>query len=218
MKYFQQFPTTQVPDSNGNLVTVTNIMERTEIIPTLLNNTLLFYSYDIRDGDTPDIIAQKYYDDSYRYWITLYGSQILDPIADWPMNSNLFNSYLVDKYATATANSLNIAVANVTSSQILTYTQNTVYQYIESVTTTDATSGESNTTIQIIDQYAYPNVIQGTQSTILPSGAGVTVKTIAYTQSIFDYEVQVNESKRSINLVNANYAGALEKQLSSLLG
>lgn len=158
MKYFQQLPIIKMPDYNGNFVNVTNIMERTEIVPSLLNNALLFYSYDIKGGDTPDIIAQKYYNDSYRYWITLYGSQILDPIGDWPMDPNLFNDFLVDKYKSATANSLNIAVANVTSSQVLTYTQNTVYQYVESVTTTDSTSLESNTTIYFIDQNAYANV------------------------------------------------------------
>ena len=64
MKYFQQFPTIKVTDYNGNFVNVTNIMERTEIIPTVLNNALVFYSYNIKDGDTPDIIAQKYYGDS----------------------------------------------------------------------------------------------------------------------------------------------------------
>ena len=132
------------------------------------------------------------------------------------MDPNLFNDFLVDKYKSATANSLNIAVANVTSSQVLTYTQNTVYQYVESVTTTDSTSLESNTTIYFIDQNAYANVDQGTQTAILPSGASVTVVTTAYPQNIFDYEVQVNEAKRTINLVNVNYAGILEKQLSSL--
>ena len=148
----------------------------------------------------------------------MFGSQLFDSIGDWPMNPNLFNDYLVDKYASATANSLNISVANVTSSQILTYTQNTVYQYVETITTIDSTSRESNTNIYIIDENAYVNVIQGTQNAVLPSGAGVTVITAAAPQSIFEYEVQVNEAKRSINLVNVNLAGALEKQLSSLLG
>jgi len=133
------------------------------------------------------------------------------------MNPNLFNDFLVDKYASATANSLNIAVANVTSSQVLTYTQNTIYQYIETITTTDSTSSESNTTMYIIDSNAYANVEQGTVSVILPSGAGVTVTTQAYPQYIYDYEVQTNEAKRNINLINVNYAGSLENQLSSLL-
>jgi hypothetical protein len=191
-------------------------MQRADIIPNLLNNAQLFYTYSIKDTDTPDIIAQKYYNDSYRYWITLFSNQTIDPIGNWPMSVSLFNDFLVDKYASATANSLNISIANVTSSQVLTYTQNTVYQYVESVTTTDSTSLESNTTIYFIDQNAYANVTKSTQTAILPSGASVTVVTNAYPQNIFDYEVQVNEAKRSIKLVNVNYAGVLEKQLSSL--
>ena len=217
MKYFQQFPTIQMTDYSGNNVNVTNIMERVDVVPNLLQNAQLFYSYSIKDTDTPDIIAQKYYNDSYRYWITLFSNQTIDPIGNWPMNPNLFNDFLVDKYASATANSLNITVANVTSSQVLTYTQNTIYQYIETITTTDSTSSESNTTMYIIDSNAYANVEQGTVSVILPSGAGVTVTTQAYPQYIYDYEVQTNEAKRNINLINVNYAGSLENQLSSLL-
>jgi hypothetical protein len=217
MLYFKQFPIIKTTDYNGNTVNVTNILERVEFIPTLLNNTLIFYAYDIKDGDTPDIIAQKYYSDSYRYWITLYGSQIIDPIGDWPMNSGLFNDYLIDKYAGITANSLNIAVANVTSSQVLAYTQNTIYQYVETITTTDLTSSESNTTIYFIDQNAYINLQQGTKQVTLPDGSGVVITTTAYPQYIYDYEIETNEAKRNINLVNSSYTGSLEKQLNSLL-
>jgi hypothetical protein len=217
MKYFQQFPTIQMSDYNGNSVNVTNIMQRADIIPNLLNNAQLFYTYSIKDTDTPDIIAQKYYNDSYRYWITLFSNQTIDPIGNWPMSPSLFNDFLVDKYASATANSLNISVANVTSSQVLTYTQNTIYQYIETITTTDSTSSESNTTIYFIDEAAYNNVVFGTASVLLPSGASVTESISAYPQYIYDYEIETNESKRNINLINSSYTGALEKQLSSIL-
>jgi len=217
MKYFQQFQTIKMTDYNGNYVNVTNIMERVEIIPNLLNNALIFYNYNIKDSDTPDIISQKYYNDSYRYWITLYGGQILDPIGDWPMPPNLFNDFLIDKYAGATANSLNIAVANVTSSQVLTYTQNTIYQYVESITTIDSTSSESNTTIYYIDEAAYNNTVVGTTNSLLPSGASVTQTITTYPQYIYDYEIETNEAKRSINLVNSSYSGALETQLAALL-
>jgi hypothetical protein len=217
MNYFKNFPTIYTTDYSGNKVKVTNIMERVEIVPSLLKNPLLFYRYDIQSSDTPDTIASKYYNDSYRYWLVMFGNQIFDSQSDWPMNPNLFNDYLVDKYASATANSLNISVANVTSSQILTYTQNTIYNYVESVTTIDSTSSESNTTTYIIDSNAYANVHQGTVSVLLPSGAGVTVTTQAYPQYIYDYEVQTNEAKRNINIINTDYVGTIEKQLKTLL-
>jgi hypothetical protein len=217
MNYFKNFPTIYTTDYSGNKVKVTNIMERVEIVPSLLKNPLLFYRYDVQSSDTPDTIASKYYNDSYRYWLVMFGNQIFDSQSDWPMNPNLFNDYLVDKYASATANSLNISVANVTPSQILTYTQNTIYNYVESVTTIDSTSSESNTTTYIIDSNAYANVHQGTVSVLLPSGAGVTVTTQAYPQYIYDYEVQTNEAKRNINIINTDYVGTIEKQLKALL-
>ena len=78
MKYFQTFPQIASNDYNGNSITLTNLMVRSELIPSLARNPALFYSYDIQDGDTPEIIAEKYYGDPYRYWIVLYGNQIMD--------------------------------------------------------------------------------------------------------------------------------------------
>ena len=66
MKYFQSFPFVSTTDYNGNQIALTNLMLRSEIVPTLLNNPLLFYNYDIQDGDTPESIANKYYGDPYR--------------------------------------------------------------------------------------------------------------------------------------------------------
>jgi hypothetical protein len=76
---------------------------------------------------------------------------------------------------------------------------------------------ESTTDIYYIDQTAYNSVIQGTNTYSFPSGAISTVTVSAYTQSIYDYEVEINESKRSINLLNSAFARQIESQLSSLL-
>ena len=218
MQYFSQFPNATTTDYAGNSISIKNILERVDIIPSIRNNPMLFYAYDIQDGDTPDIISNKYYKDPNRYWIVLYGAQVMDPIADWPMPSNLFNDYLVDKYTSATANSLNINANTVTPSQVLAYTQSTIYQYIKTVTTTDSVSNSSNTINYSIDQVAYNKVIQGTQTVTFNTGYTSTITTQAYPQYLYDYEVMTNEAKRSISLINVSYAGALEQQLTNLLG
>jgi hypothetical protein len=223
MQYFSVFPNTTTTDYNGNSVTVTNILERVEIIPTLLNNTLLFYNYDIRDGDTPDIIANKYYGDSYRYWMVPYANQMLDPQGDWPMGPNLFNDYLFDKYANTVATVLSVNVANVTMTNVMAYTQGTIQNYIKTVTTFDSASSNTTTVNYTIDQYAYANVVVGTSEPIYFTNTNgntynfVTQTVSVDTQSIFDYEVELNESKRNIQLLNASFAGAIENQLTSLL-
>jgi len=215
MLYFSQFPLITTTDYNGNSIVVTNILERVDIIPTLLNDVRLFYSYNIKDGDTPDIIAQKYYTDTSRFWLTMYSNQLFDNAADWPMNSNLFNDYLYDKYSSAAGTYYSTATP--TLAQVFAYTQLTIQNYVKSVTTVDSTSLESTMNIYYIDQTAYNSVVQGTNTYSFPSGAICTVTVSAYTQSIYDYEVEMNESKRSINLLNSAFAGQIESQLSTLL-
>lgn len=218
MQYFAQFPFVSVSDYSGNKVTAVNLMNRVEIIPQLLNSTLLFYAYDVQDSDTPDIIASKYYNDSYRYWMVPYSNEIIDIQASWPMQQSLFNEYLVDKYANTVAQILNIPIANVTLQNVVSYTGSTIQNYILTVTTYD--SSTSNTTIMNynIDETAYINTQQTTSTAYFGNTTQYVTKTITKsTQTIFQYEVALNESKRNINLLNSDYAGPLERQFKTAL-
>ena len=204
-------------DYVGNKIVLTNLMVRTEIIPSLLNNPLLFYSYDIQDGDTPEIIADKYYGDSYRYWIVLFANQIIDPQWNWPMNQNLFNDYILDKYKSSTANSLNISANTVTSSQVLAYTQSNIQNYVKTIITIDSSTNESTTSIYYIDSTAYALVQENTSTGAFSSGAQVTQTVSKYTETIYEYETRLNETNRNINLVNSSYVSQFESQFQSLL-
>ena len=207
MQYFTQFPKITTTDYAGNSVQVTDILKRVEIIPNLLNNILLFYDYDIQDGDTPDIIASKYYNDPDRYWAVMYSNQMFDNASNWPMHQNLFNTYIVDKYTNATANALSISANTVSPSQVFAYTNSTVQQCIKNVTTVDSITNSSNTVTTIISEQALANTIQGKNSFSFSDGSSVSVTVSAYTQSIFDYENSLNESKRNIKLINSKYIG-----------
>ena len=98
MKYFETLPKVVVTQPDGTSTVYTNLMARVSLINDMLKNPLLFYSYDIQEGDTPEIIADKYYGDSYRYWIVLLVNNILDPQWDWPLNGQAFNDYIAQKY------------------------------------------------------------------------------------------------------------------------
>jgi hypothetical protein len=217
MKYFQVMPKIATIDYVGNKIVLTNLMIRTEIIPTLLNNPLLFYSYDIQDGDTPEIIAEKYYGDSYRYWIVLFANQIIDPQWQWPMNQNLFNDYIIDKYKNAAANSLNISANTVTPGQVLSYVNGNIQNYVKTVITIDSSTNESNTSTYYIDSTAYNLVQEDTITKGFSTGAEVTQIVGKYTESIYDFELRQNEINRNINLVNSIYVSQFEAQFQSLL-
>ena len=140
--------------------------------------------------------ADKYYNDSYRYWIILFANQILDPQWEWPLNYNEFNDYLTDKYG-----SIDI--------------YNTVYDYQKIVTQYDQTTQTTTVNTFEIDQNTYNTLITGT-TTYTPSSGAVTITVNKVARSIFDYEFQTNESKRSIKLLNSLYAGEIENELKAL--
>lgn len=199
MKYFDTLPKIVVYDNNGVATIATNLLARCSIIPQILQNPMVFYKYDIQDGDTPEIIAYKYYGDSYRYWIVLFSNQILDPQWEWPLNYKEFDDYINDKYV---------------SNNIDPY--GTIDHYEKVVTTTDLTTGTVTTNTIIVDETTYNTILNTSATYAVPTG-NVTVTISKNAVSIYQNELNLNEAKRSINLLNTNYVNTLETQLKNLL-
>jgi hypothetical protein len=195
MQYFNSLPKIIYTDENGSSSVRTNLLARASIIPSLFSNPLLYYQYDIQDSDTPETVAHKYYNDSYRYWIILFSNQMFDPQWDWPLTTNQFNAYIADKYPTEDVYS-------------------TIHHYEKVITQTN--NDTVTTSNVIIDEDSYNNLTPSTHSYILPTGS-VTVKTDKKIVSVYEYELSVNESKRTINLINSRYVNQIETQFKKLL-
>jgi hypothetical protein len=217
MKYFETLPKISSIDYSGNKILLTNLMVRSEIVPSLLKNPLLFYSYNVKDSDSPEIIASKYYEDPYRYWIVLFANQIIDPQWDWPMNSNLFTTYIQNKYTLDCATFYNIPENSVTSAQILSYTQGQIKYYVKSVKTIDNSTNKTNILNYRVDFEEYQATQEDTIVRTFTTGAQVTQIVSKYTETIYDYELNLNESRRSIYLVNAKYVSEFEMQFYNLM-
>ena len=59
---------------------------------------MMFDTYDVREGETPEMIAHKLYGDAELHWIVCMTNDIVNRFHDWPMNTNQFLSYVRDKY------------------------------------------------------------------------------------------------------------------------
>jgi hypothetical protein len=204
MKYFATLPYLITYDPQGNMVAAKNLLVRTSIIPELLKNPALYYEYDIQEGDTPEIIATKYYGDPYRYWLVLFANQIIDPQWQWPLTYQRFNDYIVNKYGS------------------VTYAQSTTHQYQKTISTTDSITQKTTTNIYIIDEDTYTNLIESKQTIELQStrwnqNASTTIVTTKQELSIYDWELEQNEKLRNIKIINSNYVGQFEAQFESLV-
>ena len=78
---------------------VTNLLRRVGMRAKLKSNTLIYDTYDVKEGETPEMIAFKLYGDSELHWIVLMINDITDRYHQWPMNFSQFNEYLNDKYS-----------------------------------------------------------------------------------------------------------------------
>jgi len=97
--YFETIPKIQYDSVGvGNPKVVTNLLRRVAIRTKLKTNTLLFDTYDIKEGETPEIIAHKLYNDSELHWIVLLVNNITDRYHQWPMSYAQFLQFINDKY------------------------------------------------------------------------------------------------------------------------
>jgi len=67
-----------------------------------LNDSFVYYEYSVKDSDTPEVIAEKYYGSPYYFWVLFFANQINDYNYDWVMDEDKFNRYLKEKYKTYT--------------------------------------------------------------------------------------------------------------------
>jgi hypothetical protein len=200
MKYFNSIPKISTSDNNGNSIVLTNLLARVDIKQSLLRNPSLFYQYDLQEGDTPEIVAAKYYGDSYRYWLVLFANETMDPEWDWPLSSSQFDAYLKDKYGN------------------ISHTTSTTKEYRKTVLTIDSTTLEESIETIVIDETTYNGLATGTTSQTFGSGATVTQTVTKSEVSIYDYELEKNESKRKIYIINSIFTSQIESQFKSLMG
>ena len=102
--YFANFPLI-IYDSvgDGNFKIVTNLLKRVALRAKVRTNTLLYDTYDVKEGETPEMIADKLYDDPELHWVILFVNNITDRYHQWPMNFGQFNAFIADKYSNVDA-------------------------------------------------------------------------------------------------------------------
>ena len=97
--YFNSFPS--IPyDSVGdyNFKEVKNLLRRVAVRAKVKTNALMYDTYDVKEGETPEMIADKLYGDPELHWVVLMVNDITDRFHQWPMNFSQFNQYVEDKY------------------------------------------------------------------------------------------------------------------------
>jgi hypothetical protein len=97
--FFDKFPLLAYTlDDSRTIQTVPDILRRAVLSDELKNNSSYFDQYDIKDGETPEIVADYWYGDSNLHWVILIANDIIDPRFDWPMSYNNLVEFVKGKY------------------------------------------------------------------------------------------------------------------------
>jgi len=99
MSYFDMFPNIYYSaKGDGKFTIMKDLMARVKIIDSVKDNILGFDYYDVKDGETPEMIAHKYYGDVNMHWTLFVVNDIIDYYEDWPMSTQRFEQFVADKY------------------------------------------------------------------------------------------------------------------------
>lgn len=99
--YFRKFPDIYYQyDINGKptLKIVSDITTNVRFRKEILDNVTLYDSYDVQDGETPEIVAAKLYGSTEYHWVVMLANDVHDYLEDWPLDSRTLDLYIQDKY------------------------------------------------------------------------------------------------------------------------
>jgi hypothetical protein len=226
--YFNTLPLVEYSDLQNNTnqynVVLTNILTRSAFLREIVENTAVFYEYQIKDGETPEVIADKLYGDVGRFWIVLLFNRLSNPFYDFPLIQEQLNDRITAKYDSTLEESMI-----------------TIHHYEQRITRTvlfnDMPQSKSEDVVQVsawvqssTTGFAVPRTIGESP---LPSvdtcieydnhtdtfADGITVQTTYKICAVsnYTYEVEENEKRRSIKLLDKDYVLRVESEFKRLM-
>jgi len=161
--YFDNFPTFLYPFKINNKTEyklIKDISQNVRVRKEILANITLYDEYDIREGDTPEIISEKVYGSPLYHWVVMLCNERYNYIDDYPLTQYELEKYITDKYG----------------------------------------SGNEYDTHHYVN--ANGNIVDSTQGTSV---------------SNYDYETDLNESKRRIKLISPTLLNNILKNFKDLI-
>ena len=97
--YFSKFPDIIYdPDRDGQFQICKNILRRVALREKVRTNTLLYDTYDVNEGESPESLADRLYGSPEYHWVVLMVNNVTDRYHDWPMSTPQFLEMVADKY------------------------------------------------------------------------------------------------------------------------
>lgn len=201
-----------------------DIFFRIGMIRETINQASSYYVYNIQDGETPEILADKFYNNPGAAWMILYANYMIDPQWDWPLQYKDFQKYIINKYGSienakttvhhyekvitrinSKDNTTTITKFEIDKERIANGALNVPYNYYE------PSDGDYNW-----KEGAVP-VANNSRQTTFANNVVVTENINRNVVYAYDYEDDLNESKREIKVIKKVYYESILSELTALI-
>ena len=194
MNYFDLFPNVELPSfsdkrrSSYDYITLKNLFKRGRVRNDIYGNVTSFSKYLVLDGERPDTVARKLYDNEQLDWIILLSNNIINVQDEWPMGQYEFQRYLDNKYSKEQLG------------EIRHYTTNEIRNKEGILVLQGGLIVDSDFT------YKYTE-IDGTIQSVN------SVSSVSYLQ----HEIEKNDEKRTINVLRKKYIGIIIDDMREIM-
>jgi hypothetical protein len=182
--FFRPYPTVpyRIPGRN-EVVNVTDITRRFSIANFLFNSRVTFDEYYVQDGERPDTVAYDYYSDQTMDWLILLTNEIQDPYFEWVLGYTEFQNYIKQKYG------------SVSEAMKTTHHYEKIIQEAQEIQTNEGRRLLPEKTL-VVDYTTWASLTYPERKTI----------------SVYDHEMNLNENRRHIYLLDLHYLGVIKEQ------
>ena len=197
--YFRKLPNLDYPsllknrESNVDYVQTKNLFRRVKIREDLFANFMQFDKYEIVGDERPDNVSEKVYGRDDLDWVVLLSNNIIDINNEWPLSQLQLNIFLADKY---------------TPQELVS-----IHHY-ETLELRDSKNQLILPAGLVVDEdfnleYLSGGQIKSTNSLV----QGRPVRAVTF----FDYENDLNDQKRTINVLKRDFLGIFIKDFERIM-
>lgn len=244
--YFQNFPKIyyDFPQdaTSTDLQILTDITTNIRFRKEILENITLYDEYDILEGETPEMIAEKVYGNAELHWVIMLANQRYNYLEDYPMSSSELYNYCVDVYG---VDNLNVIHHYEKDGIVINPTavlkvpaditpQLKVHDFILDDPRGSARINSidiSTNTVTVVMTYGAFSpgslvTVKGFRDGLYVSVVNMFIPNVSNAFSISDdvdivdnymYETKINESKRRIKLISSSLVDQIVREFQTLV-
>ena len=198
--YFRKLPNLDYPtllknkQSNTDYIETKNLFRRVKIREDLFSNFVVFDQYKIIGDERPDNVAEKVYGDDNLDWIILMSNNIIDIKNEWPLTQNDLSTYINEKYTQQELSNIH---------------------HYETIEFRDRNNQLLVPAGKVVDESFTIEYYLG-ESGLRNNGQ---LKTASPIKSVNNYEneVEINDKKRTINVVKEDILGLFLKDFNRIM-